>query len=163
MTREDQLIKKDRMRYTKDTLSSGLVLIAIVLDALYFVSLYQSDVGSWYYTWQIGASIIYNLLFLLTAFLASEGVKSRKSGYTGILLGIGIMQIVRIFYLPAKAHAAFVTVGGEDLAVMTDGQYTYVVVCLAASAVCCIVAAVTSYINNKTLAEYMRSVENQSA
>lgn len=163
MTREDQLIKKDRMRYTKDTLSSGLVLIAIVLDALYFVSLYQSDVGSWYYTWQIGASIIYNLLFLLTAFLASEGVKSRKSGYTGILLGIGIMQIVRIFYLPAKAHAAFVTVGGEDLAVMTDGQYIYVVACLAVSAVCCIVAAVTSYINNKTLAEYMRSVENQSA
>lgn len=163
MTQEELYIKRDRMRYTKDSFSANLVLFAIVLDALYFVSIYQTDVGSYYYTWVIGASIIYNLLFLLTAFLASEGVKNRKTGYTAILIAIGVMQIVRIFYLPAKAHSAVVTVSGVETAVMTNGQYIYVVGCLAISAVCCIVAAVTSYLNNKTLAEHMRSIEKQSA
>ena len=160
MTQEDLTIKRDRMRFTKDKLSANLVIMAIVFDCLYFVSIYQTDVGSYYYTWVIGASIIYNLLFLLTAFLASEGVKNRKNGYTGLLIGIGVMQIVRIFYLPAKAHAATVVVSGTELPAMADGQYFYVVVCLAVSAVCCIVAAVMSHINNKNLAEHMKTIEN---
>ena len=163
MTREEQVIKKDRMRYTKDSLSSNLVLLSIVLDALYFVSVYQSDVGSYYYTWVIGASIIYNLLFLLTAFLASEGVKNRKTGYSGLLIFIGVMQIVRIFYLPAKAHSAVVAVNGVEVLAMSDGKYIYALVCLAVSAVCCVSAAVISYINNKALAEHMRSLENHSS
>lgn len=163
MTQEEKLIKYDRMRYTKDKTSANLVLAAIVLDCLYFVSIYKSDVGSYYYTWVIGASIIYNLLFLLTAFLASEGVKNRKTGYTAMLICIGIMQVVRIFYLPAMAHSATVTINGVDTAVMADSQYYYVVACLAISAVCCVAAAVNSHINNKNLADYMRTLENQSA
>ncbi len=154
-----QQTKLDRMRYTKDTFASGLVLVAIVLDALYFVSVYQSDIGSYYYTWVIGASVIYNLLFMLAAFLASEGVKSRKSDYTITLLFIGVMQFARMFYLPAKAHAATVEISGETIPVMGDGQYYYLIVCLAISGVCCLVAAISSYINNKKLANYMSSID----
>ena len=163
MTSEELRIKRDIMRYTKDKLSANLVILSIVFDALYFVSIYQTDVGSYYYTWVIGASIIYNLRFLLVAFLASESVKNRKSGYSGVLIAIGLMQIVRIFYLPAKAHGAVVVVSGEELAAMGDGQYLYVVACLAISAVCCLVAAVTSYINNKNLAAHMATIENKVA
>ena len=163
MTQNDQFIKRDRMRYSKDGLSSGLVLTAIVFDVLYFVSIYKSDVGSYYYTWMIGASVIYNLLFLLTAFLASQGVKNRKSGYGLTLMVLGIMQIVRIFYLPAKAHTATIEIGQDVLQVMGDGQYTYVVICLIVSAVCCVAAAVTNYINNKQLAEHMRQLNKKTA
>lgn len=159
MIRDDQ-IRSDRMRYTKDKFSANLVLLAIVLDALYFISIYKTDVATYYYTWIIGASIIYNLLFMLGAFLASEGVKNRKSGYTALLIIIGLMQIVRIFYLPAKAHAAKVVINEVECVVMTDGQYYYVAACLALSAVCCVVAAISSAINNKKLADHMRSLEN---
>ena len=160
MTNQEILnTKKDRMRYTNDKFSSNLVLLSIVFDCLYFVSIYQSDVGSWYYTWVIGASIIYNLVFLLAAFLASESVKNRKSGYSIFLMLLGIMQIVRVFYLPAKAHAATVMVSGVETVVMDDKQYLYVVACLVISAACCIIPAVTSYINNKTLADYLRTIE----
>lgn len=161
MALEDRTIGIDRMRYTKDKLSSALVIAAIVFDAFYFVSIYMSDVGSWYYNWLIGASIIYNLLFMLTAFLCSEGVKSRKSGYTPILLAIGAMQFVRMFYLPAKAHAAVVTVKGEELTVMGDGQYHFVLICLAVSGVCCLCAAVISYLNNRKLSNYLKTLEKQ--
>ena len=105
----------------------------------------------------------YNLLFLLIAFLASQGVKSRKSGYGLMLLVIGLLQIVRVFYLPAKAYAAEVEIGSEMVRVMTDGQHTYVVICLVASAVCCVVAAVSSYISNQQLAQHMRELEKKSA
>lgn len=163
MTQSDLFIKRDRMRYTKDSLSSGLVLLAIVFDVLYFVSIYQTDVGRYYYTWVIGASVVYNLLFLLIAFLASQGVKNRKSGYGLTLLVIGLLQIVRVFYLPAKAHGATVEIGSEVMEVMSDGQYTYVVICLVASAVCCVIAAVSSYISNQQLAQHMRELEKKSA
>lgn len=162
MTQEVTQIKLDRMRYTKDKLSANLIIFAIILDCLYFISVYKSDVGSYYYTWVIGASVVYNLLFLLAAFLASEGVKSRKGGYTGMLLVIGIMQFVRMFYLPAKAHAAVVEIAGASVQVMGNGQYIYTLVCLAASGICCVAAAITSYVNSKQLAQYMRSIENEN-
>lgn len=163
MAQSDLFIKRDRMRYTKDSTSSNLVLLAIIFDVLYFVSIYQSDVGSYYYNWVIGASVIYNLLFLLTAFLASQGVKNRKSNYCLTLVIIGLMQFVRIFYLPAKAHKAVVMVGKEELRAMGDGQYIFVVVCLIASAVCCVVAAVSCYRNCKQLAAHMCELEKKSA
>ncbi len=153
-------VQLDRMRYTKDKLSANLILLAIALDCLYFVSIYQSDVGSYYYNWAIGASVVYNLLFLLAAFLASESVKSRKSGYTVLLLGIGVMQFVRILYLPLKAFKATVEISGEAVSVMGGGQFAYVCALLAISGACCVVAAFTSHTSQKKLADYMRSIQN---
>lgn len=163
MTPEEITISTDRMRFTKDTLSANAVLLAIVLDCLYFVSIYQSDVSTWYYNWIIGASIIFNLLFLLTAFLVSEGVKNRKTGYTLTLLVLGVLQAIRIFYLPAKAHASVVVIAGVETAVMEGGQYWFTVICLAVSAACCIFAAINSYRNNRKLAAHMQTIEEKTA
>lgn len=163
MTNDVQTIKKDRLRYTKDSFSSTMAILAIVFDCLYFVSIYQSDVGTFYYNWLIGISIVYNLIFLLAAFLASESVKNRRTGYSGILVVLGVIQIARIFILPAKAHAATVIVNGVEMAVMDDKQYLYCVACLVVSAVCCVIAAVVSAKNNKTLADYMKTIETKAA
>lgn len=162
MTQSDRFIQRDRMRFTKDSRSSGLVLLAIVFNVLYFVSIYQSDVGSYFYNYKIGLSIVYNLLFLLIAFLASQGVKSRKTGYSTTLTVLGVMQIVRIFYMPAQAVSTMVAIGSEEVPAMTKGQYTYVVICLVISAVCCLAAAVMSYINNQRLAQHMNELANQT-
>lgn len=163
MNLDNMDVKKDRMIYTKDSFSANLALVAIVFDCLYFINIYQSDVGSWYYNWVIGASVVYNLVFLLACFLASESVKNRKTGYSGILALLGILQFVRVFYLPAKAHAATAMVNGVEVVVMDNSQYIYVVACLVISGICCLVAAVTSYRNNKTLADYLKTLENQAA
>ena len=163
MTQDIQTIQKDRLRFTKDTFSSTMALLAIVFDCLFFVSIYQSDVGNFYYTWLIGVSIIYNLVFLLAAFLASESVKNRKSGYSGVLIVLGVLQIVRIFILPAKAHGTTVMINGVETVVMGNGQYMYCVVCLVVSAICCVVAALVSARNNKILADYMQTIETKPA
>ncbi len=163
MNQEDKLIRVDRMRYTKDKLSSTLVLLSIVLDALYFISIYETDIGTYYYTWVIGASVVYNLLFLLIAFLCSEGVKNRQNGFMIPLLVLGALQIGRVFYLPAKAFRATVELAGQMQFVMETSQHVYTVACLAASGACCIAAAVFSTVDNKDLERYMRSLENESA
>ena len=104
MTNEDRMIQRDRMRFVKNKLSANLAILAIVFNVFYFVNIYRSDVGSYYYTIIIGADIVYNLLFMLAAFLASEGVKNYKINYSWLLIVIGVLQIARIFIIPMRAH-----------------------------------------------------------
>ena len=156
------IIKKDRLRYSKNKLSSNLTLLSIVFNALYFVSIYKSDVGSYYYTFLIGISVIYNLLFMLIAFLSSEGVKSYKLNYSFVLLGLGVGQIIRIFILPMSAHNATITLGETTQQVMDDGQFMRVCIYLAVSAVLCIMAGVIAFIKTRTLTSYQAELDKKA-
>ena len=138
---EDLEIRRDRMRFSKNTLSSRLALLAIAFDVLYFISIYKSDVGTYYYNILIGGSIIYNLVFLLMTFLASEGVKNYKRGYSVLLIVLGVLQIGRIFIIPWQDHQPMVKVAGVDTVVMGDAQFIRVVIYLVLSAVCLFLSA----------------------
>ena len=160
---DDQEIKLDRMRYVKNTESSRLCYLAILLDVLYFVSIYKSDVGSWYYQILVGGSIVYNLLFMLMTFLASEGVKNYQKNFSWLLYILGILQIVRIFILPTQAHQAEVEIGGTMTLAMGDGQYLRVLLYLAASAACLIAAAVINQRKCSLLEGHLNSLEGKGA
>ena len=160
---DDRIVKRDRMRYTKNPLSSTLALLAIVFDVLYFVSIYQSDVGTYYYNILIGASVLYNLVFMLMAFLSSEGVKNRVNSYLPLMIGAGIMQFVRIFYIPLQARNAVITIAENQVCVMEDGQFFYMTGCLAVSGILILIACVTSYTNNKTLSDYLKTLNKETA
>lgn len=147
---DEKQIRKDRLRYTKNSLSSGLALLAIVFNVFYFVNIYRSDVGSYYYTYITGISIIYNLLFMLFCFLCSEGVKRYHFGYAVTLIVIGCLQFVRIFIIPRMASAAVV----NDTVVMSASQHTKVIFYLIASGVICIIAGIFGIIRNRQLASY---------
>lgn len=163
MTNEEvELIKKDRLRYSKNKLSSNLTLLAIILNAMYFVSIYKSDVGAYYYTYLIGISIVYNLLFMLIAFLSSEGVKGYKLSYSFVLMALGAGQLFRITIIPMNAKDATITLGEETRVVMLDKQFYYVVGCLLASAALCIIAGIIGVIKTKTLTSYLEELDNKS-
>ena len=114
------------------------------------------DVGNYYYNTNIGMSVVYNLLFLLFAFLCSEGVKNYSKVYSSVLLAIGAMQIVRIFGIPMKAHSTAITLEGADVIVMGDKQFTTVIIFLVISAICCITAGVIGLIKTITLENYKK-------
>lgn len=168
------LIKKDRLRFTKNKLSSGLALLAIVFNALYFVSVYSSDVGSYFYNWTIGVSVLYNLVFMLLAFLSSEGVKNYKLGYSYALMILGLGEIVRIFYIPLTAkNTTDPTITSDALSnmlakgetvptVMGDFQFYYCTVCLVAAAALCIISGVVAMIKTTTLIKYQDELEKNS-
>ena len=160
---EERFIELDRMRFTKNTLSSGLALLAILFNVLYFVSIYKSDVGSYYYNILIGASVLYNLLFMLVVFLSSEGVKGYKASFAWVLLAVGALQILRIFILPMRAHAAAITVNQQETIVMQSAQFIRVVVYLVASAACCFVAGLVGIHKSRALAAHMATLEQKAA
>lgn len=156
---EERTIQRDRMRFIKNSLSANLALAGILLDVFYFVSIYKSDVGTYYYNILIGASIVYNLIFMLAAFLSSEGVKNYKKGYSYLLCALGLLQIARIFILPVPAHAAVIAVNGVDTQVMQDGQFLRVVVYLILSAVCLLASAAVNYIRCGALEAHLKTLE----
>ena len=149
-------IKKDRLRYTKNKLSANLAYVGIVFNVLYFVSIYSSDVNNYYYTMTIGFSVLYNLVFLLSAFLCSEGVKNYKLGYSWFVMVVGLLQFVRILGIPRMAHSAATTIDGVETVVMGNGQFTYVIVCLVISGVACILSGIAGVYKTTTLANYMK-------
>ena len=160
---EDRFIQRDRMRFIRNSMSANLCYLGILFNVFYFVNLYQSDVGTYYYQIFIGASIVYNLLFLLIVFLASEAVKNYVQSYSYLLAAIGAMQIVRIFYIPMKAHAAMTAVNGVDVPVMGDGQFYLLSAFLLISAACLLVSAAVNFKKCQELAEHMKTLEAQKA
>ena len=161
MTAEERTIQRDRMRFIKNSLSSNLALLGILFDVFYFVSIYKSDVGTYYYNYLIGISIVYNLVFMLAVFLSSEGVKNYKQGYSYLLAVIGAAQLARIFIIPMRAHAAAVTVNDAAVTVMQDGQFYRVVAYLVVSAACLIASAVVNFIRCGELAEHLKTLDPQ--
>ena len=156
---DEKTIRLDRMRYTKNTLASGLALLAILFDVFFFISIYESSVGSWYYNILIGASILYNLVFMLAAFLSSEGIKNYKIGYSYVMIVLGILQVVRIFIYPMRAHAAVVTIQQQEVVVMENRQFVFCVIWLLASAACLILGAVIGMIRSRQLQAHIASLD----
>ncbi len=155
---DEKSIRLDRMRYTKNTLASGLALLAIFFDVFFFISIYESNVGSWYYNITIGASILYNLIFLLAAFLCSEGIKNYKQAYAYVMVILGVIQIVRIFIYPMKAHTAAVTIQEQAVTVMESGQFVRCVLYLAISAACLFAGAYVGITRSRQLSAHLKSL-----
>ena len=162
-TEEERTIRRDRMRFIKNSLSSNLAILGILFDVFFFVSIYKSDVGTYYYNILIGASIVYNLVFMLAVFLSSEGVKNYKKGYSYLLVVLGVVQFVRIFIIPMPAHTAVTSVNGVDTLVMQHGQFIRVVVYLVASGLCLIASAVVNYIRCNELEAHLKTLGTPAA
>ena len=160
---DEKTVRLDRMRYAKNSFSSGFALLAILFDVFFFISLYESDVGNYYYNILIGASILYNLIFMLAAFLSSEGVKNYKIGYSWLMILLGAGQIVRIFILPAQAAAAEVTIGETVYRVMETPQHIRVVVYLLISAACCLAGGVIGIFRCNELSAHLASLQENKA
>lgn len=164
---EEEYTRKDRMRFTKNSLAATLAIISIVFDVLYFLNIYSSDVnrnvGNFYYQIRIGASIILNLLFMLAAFLSSEGIKNYKIEYGYVMVILGVLQVVRIFILPMQAHAAEVTVAGVTSKVMGDGQFVLVIIYLLLSAASMFAGAYIGIKRSKELQAHIATLEKAAA
>ncbi len=160
---DERTTRLDRMRFTKNTTSANLALLAIIFNLCFFISIYESDVGSWYYTILVGGSILYNLIFMLAAFLASEGIKNYKIGYSYLMIVLGIIQIVRIFIYPVKAHNAVVTIQEQAVTVMEGAQFTRVVLYLVLSAACLFAGAIVGIIRSRALEGHLATLESKAA
>ena len=93
MNQDERTIRRDRMRFIKNTSSSRLCYLAILLDVLYFVSICKSDVGTYYYNMQefnrmftidsIGVILLAVLLFI-------TNTHKRRRYYIGNYVATGL-------------------------------------------------------------------------
>ena len=144
---EKKEVYLDTLNYKNEKISYSLVLLGLVFNVLYFIALYNND-GQFYYTYNMGLSVIYNLLFMLFVFLSAENIKVYNKKYSYALLAIGIMQIVRIFNYPLDALN-----NGQ----LTSNQYTWICICLSLSALLLILGAVIGFIRSTMLENYRKS------
>ncbi|MBO4505461.1 MAG: hypothetical protein J5728_03455 [Lachnospiraceae bacterium] len=159
---DEKQIRRDRLRYSKNKTSSGLALLAIVLNVFYFVSIYRTDIGNYYYTWLTGVSIIFNLVFMLTVFLCSEGVKNYHIGYSVTLIVVGVIQFVRTQIIPKRAFEAVVTLADEETKVMSAAQHTRIIIYLTASGALLIIAGIIGIIKTGELRAYEKELGAKS-
>lgn len=151
-------VKLDRLRYTKNSLSALFAYVAILFNVFYFVSIYGTDVGEYYYTIEIGISVICNLLFLLFSFLCSEGVKNYKYSYSIAFIPLGVFQLIRILGFPIKGHSTVITYTGKEILVMQDDQFFWTCACLIISAVACFIASAVGIYKTKSLKDYEKKI-----
>ncbi|MBQ9437595.1 MAG: hypothetical protein IJU50_04620 [Lachnospiraceae bacterium] len=163
MNEDEKTVQLDRMRYTKNSLSSGLALLSILFDVCFFISIYESDVGSWYYNILMGASILYNLVFMLAAFLSSEGVKNYKVSYSYLMIVLGAIQVIRIFIYPMQARNTVVTIQEQEVVVMGAAQFFRVVLYLLLSAGCLFAGAVVGFTRSRALEGHLAALNAKAA
>lgn len=162
MMDNEAYVRTDRMRYVKNTTSSRLCYLAILADVLCFVSIYSNDAGSWYYKWIIGVSIVWNLLFMLMAFLASEGVKNYQVHYCPLLYALGAIQFARVFILPLQAHQATIKISGAETLVMGNSQFIFTVLCFVVSGIALILAAIVNQRKYFILKDHLKNLEERA-
>ena len=157
---DEKYIKNDIMRYKNNKTSSLLAILSILLNVFYFVSIYKTNAQDYYYNMKIGFSIIYNLLFLLIAFLSSEGVKNYKVSFAIILIVIGAMQFVRIAGIPVDAHfRAMVTIDGVAVHAMSTAQFVKSIIYICGSGAFAIASGVTCILKSMALNKHIASLD----
>jgi hypothetical protein len=137
----------ERMRYKNDKLASGLVLLSIVGNVVFFVSIYtNNNIISDHRT---GVDIVINLLFLLTAFLASEEVKVYKRKWVFVVVLLAALQFYRVFWLPGHYL---------ELEQLVGRAYFVARYSMLFSALAMTLAGVVCWINSTALRGYLKNV-----
>lgn len=138
-------ISIDKRKYKTDSLSYTLTILGLLANVFYFITLYRNNYN-FYYSYKMGISVLYNLIFMLLVFLSAEEIKYYKRPYSFLLCLIGLGQFARVFYYPKQAF---------DAGALPANSYLAIRIYLIISAVLLISAAIISFINSTILKRYI--------
>ncbi|MCL2592200.1 MAG: hypothetical protein FWD82_02425 [Defluviitaleaceae bacterium] len=139
----------EKLRYRNDKRSASFINLAILLNAVFFITVYSnSSVSPDRF---MGIDIIINILFMLVAFYAGEMIKVYNKKWSCITVGIAVIQILRIFWLPARYNSLEELVGNS---------YLIAISALAVSGLFLLISAIRSYRLSSVLEKYLK--ENPS-
>lgn len=159
------ILQNDIQRYKKNKLASALALLGIAFACIYFMFLYaELDNDDYYYKWPIAIDVIYNLIFMLVIFLCSEQVKNYDRRMFYVQIGLGVMQFVRIFWLPLAGITETVYVDLTKItyngAVLSMGTFAILLIGLAGSGACVIASAIVGFVRSKNLENFNKKLES---
>ena len=145
------------MHYKLNKESFIFSLFAILFNALMFLHIYgmqscKSDL-------LLGLDLVVNIVFMLFAFLCAENKKKYDIKAAYISLGLGALEIVRIFLIPLRYLLQNIENSANGLPV---GDFSYVTVLLVVSAALLIVSGLICIRKTKKLHAYVKSVEEEN-
>lgn len=142
----------ERMQYQVDKRSYWLCMLSIVLNMVYFVSIYTNKAVAPDIT--IGADVIINIIFMLVVFLSSEKLKAYQKKWNIYVMLIGAIQLLRIFFVPLHF---------SELEMLIGKEHTLAVAWLSASGILLLLAGINSSINIKILSrlDESRALKNR--
>lgn len=74
------------------------------------------------------------------------------------MIFLGVMQFVRIFIIPMRAHSAVVTIQQTERIVMENGQFIRCLIYLILSGICLLYGALVGIKRSRTLKAYVATL-----
>lgn len=142
--------KIEIMKYKRNSLSYSLILIGLFFNIIYFIKLYQEN-DLYFYNISMGISVIYNLMFMLFVFLSAENIKVYSIFYSLFSIFIGILQIIRIGFIPKKAF---------DNNIINSEDFKFLAAFLLLSSIFLILGGIISVIKSYKLKRFLREEKN---
>ena len=146
-------MRAELMRYRNDTLSYLLTLAGLAFDACLLMLLYSAPgiTCTDMYGKIIGMDILFNIIFLLVAFLTAEKVKTYTLNWCWSCLVLGALQLPRML-LPISLFTA---------SQLTLGKFIFALIFVIGSSVCLILACVFSYLKSHKLDKHLKEISNK--
>lgn len=98
--KKDKVILTDMMHYKPNRISFWLTLLTIALNIAMFIIIYKTNTSDLAADPQLGIDLLINVIFMLLCFLAAEKTKSYSRSWGSISIALGIVQAIRIFWIP---------------------------------------------------------------
>ena len=142
------------LRYRNNKFGFNACIIAIILQCIAFIFVYDSLTFT--PKFNTGLDIVINIIFLLFVFLASEKVKTYKVMWGYIIIGIGLVNLVRIYtYL----YSPF---SGEDLVNnIKESSFIISLVSYCLVAVSLTLGGIVTILRGNRLNEFLKSIEKE--
>ena len=172
------------MRYKPNGASFWLCMLAIIFNVAMFIIIYTTK--SCTSDWQLGIDLLVNVIFMLAAFLTAEKTKAYKSSAGYVAMGLGAIEILRIFWIPLKYYKMYL-VWNEEVKVMTEklisegktaeeiaillprisgletGQFTWCIVLLVAACLALVAAGVIAILKSRKLKAHLAKLEERGS
>ena len=167
----DPVTKADIMRYTPNSLSFWLCILSIALNIVMFLIIYkQTDCVPNYL---LGIDLLVNVVFMLAGFLLSEKQKAYLGKFGYVSIGLGVVEILRIFCIPLYYYLKNVEYTKEYNAALASGvefsytgikglptdQFIWCVVLMLISGLCLIAAGIITIIKQRKLEAHLKEIE----
>ena len=143
----DKYVSIEKLKYRTDKLAYLLAILGLIINVLYFTTLYINN-DNFFYSWKMGLSVLYNLVFMLLVFLFAEEIKHYHRNYAIFITIIGLLQIVRIFVYPKQGLVA---------GALSEKTYTILSVYLIVSGILLIISGICSCIKCTILKNFIKN------
>ncbi len=154
---ENKNLHAEMMRYRNNKFGFWMCILAVTLQCFSFMFIYHClQLSKFVISANTGIDILVNIVFLLFVFLASEKLKAYDVKWGYIVIGIGLVNLIRIYtYL-------FSPYSGENLINVIPAHFFWIsFACYILVAICLTAGGVVTILRGKELNAYLATLSDE--